>query len=139
MSDRWPRAVGRLCARVRRPRSLGGRRQGSLGRMLARTLAALRPSSVTAGRALGGVAVDQAAVGRDQSDRYEPGLRAERQGLLEGLGERSLVASAKAGDRGVVWDLVSAQDAEGDVPSTPSDARRRELLRARTMPQRRAR
>jgi hypothetical protein len=58
---------------------------------------------------LGGVAGDQAAFERDQPDRDEPGLRAERKDLLEGVGQGLPMTSAKAGDRGVVWGLVGAQ------------------------------
>lgn len=72
---------------------------------------------------LGGVAGDQAAVERDQPDRDEPGLRAERKDLLEGVGQGLRMTSAKAGDRGVVWGLVGAQDAEGDIlTAAPLDA-----------------
>ena len=45
----------------------------------------------------------------------QAGVGAEAEHLAEQVGQGLLVAGPKAGDRGVVWDLVGADHAEGDV------------------------
>jgi hypothetical protein len=76
----------------------------------------LRPDrGVAARRPRRGIAGQQAAVERDEAYRYEPRPRAQRQYLREGVGQRLLMAGAKAGDRRVVGDLVGREHAEGDA------------------------
>ena len=62
-----------------------------------------------------GVARDRAAVERHQPDRRQPGLRAQRQHLGEGGRQGTLVAHAKARDRGVIGGAVGADHPKRDV------------------------
>lgn len=68
------------------------------------------------------------AVQGDHADIDQAGLRAEAEHLAEEVAESLLVANAKAGDRGVVGNLVGADHPEGDVlPAAALDPPRRAL------------
>jgi hypothetical protein len=110
-----------VLARVR----LGGLRQHPLDLGADRRVAARR------GRR--SVTRQQAAVERNQSDRHQSGPRTKRQHLLEGVGQRLLVASTKAGDRGVIGHPVRCQHPKGDILATATlDPTARALPRSHT-------
>ncbi len=75
-----------------------------------------------------GVALDQASIQCHHADRHQPGPRAQRQHLREGLGQRLRVTHPKARDGGVIGRAVGAQHAERDVlAAAPLDRPRRAL------------
>ncbi len=67
-------------------------------------------------------------VERDQADRHQPSLGAQRQNLAKDLGERPLMTGPEAGNRGVVRDLVRRDHAKRDVfAAAPLDPSARAL------------
>jgi hypothetical protein len=64
---------------------------------------------------LRGIRVHLRSIDRDQPDLHQSSLRTQLQHLTEQIGERRLVALAKARDRRVIGPLVRRDHAVGDV------------------------
>jgi len=106
-----------IAARLSEPLILGGVR---VRRLCEHPFDLLPNRGVAARRFRRGVAGEEAAIERHQPDGHQPRLRAQRQHLRKGVGQRLLVPGAKAGDRRMIRDPVGRDHPEGDVLAAAS-------------------